>query len=620
MNDHDHVVFLFRLRCERKTFSRKYQGRRLGNNDQDLGSANPTMDKTGKQFRYSFSDTCDPGGTFIAQPESDNTKLNDSESSDEESEEDEIESLKERNKSAYNEKQSDADDFKPNSWQRLDSFQESRPNEYSDTYRTTNDQSVSLDAISLNRNRTHFPPGKSNDLPDPPENDKSEQFVKHQHSMPPLFRTNSGKAIFFDAVVVYDENDMVAVIDFVEIVKRLVHSRFQYEPAIEFYDQGRFCSSNVSIAEDVLNKASVVFIYLTKHVNNEYFDLFVDEAVSLSRLGLNPGHVMSGRRSADRQWALRPVHSLPPQQRDYKTPAGLVSIRGIDWFNKDTEHTRQIIISIMQEARRIKEEAERNQLLAYSQMQGGFTPASLLNLEKMLAAAQTISNQPQTMANRTPVSLGNANSEKVTIKFVPSSRPQAPVVMHQTTDIPYNQQPSLQANQQVYGLQQRPELYIRQNPTGRTYQSSGQAFTRAPLNQDMHQPHQHMPPLRQSNVQTPLPGSQPIRSQQFASPARSNNESLRLEESRIHRTRHRRLNDADSSESELSSSDEDSDDLDFVPAKLRKKRNINIIGCRYVQLGSNNQVLDGPVLPTQKNKESKSKQTKPTRKETSPLR
>ena len=608
------MVFFFRLRCERNRLSRKCQGWWLDNNDQDLGSANPTMDKAGKQFRYSFSDSRDPGGTFIAQPESDNTKINDTESSDYESEEDEIESLKERNKSAYNEKQSRADDFEPNSWQRLDSFQESRPNEYSDTYRTTNDQSVSLDAISLNRNRTHFPPGKSNDLPDPPEN-KGEQFVKPNDSTPPLFRTDSGRAMFFDAVVVYADIDIEAVMNFVEIVKSLVLSKFQYEPVIEYYDQGRFCSSNVSIAEDVLNKASVVFIYLTKHVNNDYFDLFVDEAVSLTRLGMNQSHVMSGRRTTDRQWALRPVHSLPVQQRDYKTPAGLVSIRGIDWFNKDTEHTRQIIISIMREARRIKEEAERNQLLASSQPQGGFNPSSLPNLEKMLA--QLISNQPHKMAYRPPVTPENENSDKVTIKFTPSARPKAPEVVYQSPGIPYNQPPSLHANQQMYGLQQRQELNIRQNPTERTFQS----FTQVPMNQDMHNHHQHMPPLRQSNVQTPLPGSRPDRSQQFVHPSRSNNESFRLEELRIHRTRHRRQNDSDSSESESSSSDDDSDDLeDLLPKRLKKKRNINIFGCRFVQLGSNNQVLDGPVLPTKKNKESKSKQDKPTRKETPPLR
>ena len=606
------------------------------------------MDKTGKQLRCSFQDSRTPGMTFIAQPESDTFKLLDernyTETSDDESEDD-LKYTKERLASLSND-YSDDDEFELNkseanktnmatersfdgnniNWQQMDSFHGMKPNEYSGNYRGVNEGSVSLDAVSLNEHRnTQF-------QRIPTENDRSGEFIKH-HSVPHVCGNNLAKANFFDSVVVYAENDIREVIDFVEIVKGLVHYAFQYEPVIEYYDQGKFCSSNVSIAEDVLNKASVVFMYLTRNINTEYFDLFVDEAVFLSRLGLNPNHVMAGRRTTDRQWSLKPVHTLPMNVRDYKTPAGLVSIRGIDWFHKDSEHTRNTIICIMREARRIREEAERNavgnQLLAYSQMQSGFPSPSVPNSEKLLAARGLASNQPQAPTYTYPVSPGIVNSGEVTIKFRPSARSQPPVVMHRSPGSPYSQPlSSYHANQPMYGVQQRHQFVdprmVQQNPAGRTFQSSGQSVTAPPhiLRPDLHVPQQHALPLRQSNVQAPVPEPQPIAnvhtgSQQAVDSHRRNNESLRREESRIHRVRQKYRNNVDSSDSESSSSDDFEGSL---PPKLKRKRNINIIGCRYVQLGKNNQVLDGPALPTKKNKASKSKQVKQAREEASSLR
>ena len=580
----DVLYFPFRRHERSKRFSTKCQKLIADNNDPDSRAVKHTMDKTETRLRYAFPDSTTQDGTFIAQPVSDDIKLSDkvseSETSSDSESEDDIKSLKERNKSADDRLHNHDDNFETQNWQRMDSFQERRHIEYNDAYRTTNVRNVSIDAMSINQNRTHIPrqsPGKSNNLPDPPV------------SVPPtlMYRTDSGTAIFFDAVVVYAENDIEAVMQFVEIVKDLVKSRFQYDPTIEYYDQGRFCSSNVSIAEDVLNKASVVFIYLTKHVNNEYFDLFVDEAVSLSRLGINPGHVMPGRRPTDRQWILRPVHSLPMKQRDYKTPAGLVSIRGIDWYNQDSTHTKEMIISIMREARRIREEAERHHFLTHSPM------SSLPNLDTVLAAHRLISNQQQSMANSQPFSLGNPNSGKVTIRFTPSARQQTPGMV-----------------QQPLGPL-RPGMNVHQSPSGGSFQLPGQAQMQAPLPQNNRQPHQYMPPMRQSNAQAPMPGPS-ARNQQHGSSTKLDKRILRTEESRIHQNRHRRRHDSDSSDSESTSSDDESDDLDdLVPAKLKKKRNINIIGCRYVQIGSNSQVIDGPILPAKTNRAVKRKQTKP---------
>lgn len=426
---------------------------------------------------------------------------------------------------------------------------------------------------------------------------------------------------FFDAVIVYAKEDINEVTHFVQYVNAVVHYHCGFVPEVELYDQGMFCSSTVSVVDDVLNRSSVVFVYLTRNINSSHLQFFIDEAVSVSRLGMNSSYVMAGRRTTDRQWALKPVHTLPKHMRDYRTPAGLVSCRGIDWFYKDSEHTRNTVVSVMKEARRIRTEAERWEIGStfqdrFSQPPNVIQPSFVQDQKTFTSRGVPAPGQPLA-ASQDPVEAKVANSGHVTVRFRPSARPQQPPVSYHSPGPPVYPPPYHVPSRQNYGLpkdsHQRNTNMRMQNlqaaqRTERFMDSvnNSQSAMSSPIF------HNRSAPVYQRHAQVTSRGLQHVANldidnrQSFENAP--SNQSHRHEgltdrrQPRRYRKGQNYRNRFPSSESETSSSDEDDDFEESLPSELKKKRNINIIGCKFVQLGKNNRVLDSPTVSKKKDK------------------
>ncbi|XP_052780735.1 uncharacterized protein LOC128217564 isoform X2 [Mya arenaria] len=151
---------------------------------------------------------------------------------------------------------------------------------------------------------------------------------------------------FFDAAIVYDKIDYDRADDMRLEMKRIIQDELQEELHIELFDSENFSQSMVLVVEDVVNRAFVILVYLSR--NTDYspnLHLFVEEAVGLTRLAIVPPGSFS-----DRQYLLKPVHTEPPERRNYKTPVGLVTMNGIDWYDKYSKFTRHKIVEMMKSA------------------------------------------------------------------------------------------------------------------------------------------------------------------------------------------------------------------------------------------------------------------------------
>lgn len=628
------------------------------------------------QYRYTIGNTPTQGFKLITQPVSDipisadqkgSTDTYDMKGSCDEQEQEELNSLQERKNSNSSESESCMDQqkdcgvskdktegntrrisdseessFGDNSdWNKMDSLDKEESYEECQNNRgdlQVNDNTVSVDAISMNEQSSHrqdaYHPGesfqatsdcfKASDLPG------DDKFVCKQspesNGQWDIRGENLTSVKFFDAVVVYAKEDMCEVLEFVHYLHATVNYEFNFVPEIELYDQGMFCSSHVAVVEDVLNRSGVVFVYLTRNTNSEHLHLFIDEAVSLSRLRMNPAHVMAGRRTTDRQWALKPVHTLPARMRDYKTPAGLVSCRGIDWFDKDSQHTRSTVVSILKEARRIREEAERMEIgniFQSHRLHNIVHPPFVASKEKFTSRGAPAYQQPFSSYNH-PMSTSVTNTGDVKIRFRPSARPQRPPVNYHSPGPPANQPPSYLTSQQMYGLP-KEDPRINVNPRVQTHQiidqsrvsmnnfpspAPRQVFHDSNTRIPVYQPHPNETTENHQRVaDLDIDNRQSIESAQSSQsyrrsfdPHEGNNER---QQSRRHRSGQKYRNRFSGSESETSSTDEDEDFEDTLPAKFKKKRNINIIGCKFVQLGTNNRVLDRPTLSKRKIKSSR---------------
>ena len=167
---------------------------------------------------------------------------------------------------------------------------------------------------------------------------------------------------YFDAAVVYDKHDYEEVKEFIDELKVIAATEVKHELRIELFDSEEFAQSMVMVISDVIERCSVVFVYLTENSNTDLITLFCDEAVGLSRLGLNDPGVVPGRRGPGRQWMLKPVHTQPLKCRQYPTPVGLLTLTGLDWYDWPSLFVRDRAKSILSSAiaNRKSKEATQN--------------------------------------------------------------------------------------------------------------------------------------------------------------------------------------------------------------------------------------------------------------------
>ncbi|XP_052279597.1 uncharacterized protein LOC127877595 isoform X2 [Dreissena polymorpha] len=149
-----------------------------------------------------------------------------------------------------------------------------------------------------------------------------------------------------DAVIVYDKNDYDYAVDMKDEIKAMVTQELNEKLRIELFDDEKFMQSHVQVVQDVLKNANVVLVYLSNNTeNSRQVQFFIEEAVAVTRIG--PIH--KGGLVSDCEFSVRPVHSQPPNRRNYRIPPGLVSVSGIDWYDK-SKHTYDRIVAIMKNA------------------------------------------------------------------------------------------------------------------------------------------------------------------------------------------------------------------------------------------------------------------------------
>lgn len=489
---------------------------------------------------------------------------------------------------------------------------------------------VSVDAVSFSEDMAHTQGDLRHQEPlrvtreDKLKDYFSSKQTSTAHDAHKVYQNNSFSITFYDAIVVYAKEDFNEVLDFTHSLQAIMNYEAQYVPEIELYDHGMFCSSTVRGVEDIMNRASVVFVYLTRNLNSEQVSLFIDEAVSLSRLDMNHAYVMSGRRTTDRKWAVKPVHTLPASRRSYKVPAGLVSCRGIDWYDKDSQHTRSTIASIMKEARRIREEADRREVGNTFQTQfeipRNIQPLYAPTKEKLRSEEAPLVQQPVKTHNN-GFSITDTGRGDFRVRFRPSVRPSHPPVSYHSPGPPVNQPPYLKTRQQLYarpsvssgiitnpGVQTQPAVYYHPISPGHSLPPSKRQVYPNNISgvQDslpLHQPQAPVTP-RFSYGDIDIDNRQSFESAQTS---QSDSRNIGFQDRHgIRHTSRRQLsgksyrNSLDRSVPETSSSD-DSDDFEGgLPASMKKKRNINIVGCKFVQLGAGNKVFDGRAVSKKK--------------------
>lgn len=165
-----------------------------------------------------------------------------------------------------------------------------------------------------------------------------------------------------DAAVVYAKNDYDKAIQFIEWLKSLFNEHEMSDLRIKLYDDEFFCPDKIKNVETVVTKTMYAFMLLTKEfqmdIESEFFN---SEALGQTRLAEGEDlRRFAGSFLKKDKYAVRPVHTQKSAGRNYRIPSGLHSLRSIDYYDKDSSHTRtktkQILIDAI--SKRKKQEAD----------------------------------------------------------------------------------------------------------------------------------------------------------------------------------------------------------------------------------------------------------------------
>ena len=165
---------------------------------------------------------------------------------------------------------------------------------------------------------------------------------------------DSGGKLLYDAAVVCDKRDHEAALEFKKKIRDIAEHNVCAELLIQVFDSNTLVN-DVSNVTDIINRSNFVFIYLTKNSNTTAFNFICQEAIGLTRLSTNA--------TFKTRFKLRPVHTLPETERNYDTPWGLLTARGIEWCDKNSSHTKRKILNMMKTAvanREVKENKNSN--------------------------------------------------------------------------------------------------------------------------------------------------------------------------------------------------------------------------------------------------------------------
>ncbi|WAQ97695.1 hypothetical protein MAR_022068 [Mya arenaria] len=195
-------------------------------------------------------------------------------------------------------------------------------------------------------------PKNANDVPrdtkptEPNQNENVIEVFIRESIRSEIVRAKPAEYKCFDAVVVYDSRDYDYVLQF----KSFIESLTKEIPVpdiirIELFDSEQFAQSKIQVIVDILSRSCIVFFYLSQNSNTPYFNLFCEEATARTFLESHETGTEMLPNSI-----LKPVHSSPKFQRNYKTPPGFLALQSIDWFDRESPFTREKVITVLKEA------------------------------------------------------------------------------------------------------------------------------------------------------------------------------------------------------------------------------------------------------------------------------
>lgn len=145
----------------------------------------------------------------------------------------------------------------------------------------------------------------------------------------------------FDVAVLYHRKDYEEVQIFKNELRHIVKTNLGDDLLIELYDnEESFSQSKVKVVKELSKKCSLVLCYLTKHFNSRELEFITEEAIATSNF----------HGSSDKNLAIKVVHTLPKELRNYELPSGFMSTHCIDWFDRYSSFTNDKIIKVCKEA------------------------------------------------------------------------------------------------------------------------------------------------------------------------------------------------------------------------------------------------------------------------------
>ncbi|KAL4225828.1 hypothetical protein ACF0H5_013817 [Mactra antiquata] len=209
---------------------------------------------------------------------------------------------------------------------------------------------LSVDAFSYHSPTSAVPQEKFEQKKN--EDIDMKEFIKQ------IVRKKYGKVPelqFFDAAVVYDERDFNEAVKFRDQIMSVLKPQFGDDLRIELFDSESFAQSKIMVVKDVIDRCSVVLLYLTPNFDSPELNLFVEESIAITRLGYNKPK--SGLLDHQSKWVLKPVQTEPLHNRRYSVPMGLSSLKGINWYDKSS-YTLHQIETIFKDAINVRKQRE----------------------------------------------------------------------------------------------------------------------------------------------------------------------------------------------------------------------------------------------------------------------
>ncbi|KAL5014973.1 hypothetical protein ScPMuIL_009243 [Solemya velum] len=154
---------------------------------------------------------------------------------------------------------------------------------------------------------------------------------------------------FFDAVLYYNEKDYEVAENFKEEVVEILKHRGLNGVRIKHFTDIEFPPSKVSTQGVDYRVSLFLFIFTNDHPLGKSTVHILEELLAGTKLG----------DDSNKTYAVRPIHTTHKKFREYPYH-GLRSVWGIDWYEKGSERTKNVILSLFKEAVRVRKTNEES--------------------------------------------------------------------------------------------------------------------------------------------------------------------------------------------------------------------------------------------------------------------